>query len=283
MNEPIRIVFLGDSITEDGTFIAYLDAYLQQQRPENRYTLINLGVSSETASGLSEPDHPFLRPCLHHRLARALQQSKPDWVVLGYGMNDGIYAPFSAERFAAYQQGILEAIGRIYDYGAKAIVMTPPPFDHLSIEANALLPEGEKNYSYKTPYEHYNDVLRSYANWILTLDRKADVIVNLYDPLLRHTQQERKKNGDYRSGDGIHPNSDGHWIIAQALLSGLFHLTLAENTDFILRLETSPFFQLIVKRHRVLHDAWKEHVGHTNPTKANALPLETALRRFSEW
>ncbi|MBW7460494.1 hypothetical protein K0U00_41170, partial [Paenibacillus sepulcri] len=101
-----RIVFLGDSITDEGTYIAYMDAYFRQHMPEHDMTLINLGVNSETASGLSEPDHPFPRPCIHDRLGRALQESRPDWVVLCYGMNDGIYYPFSEERFQAYRQGV---------------------------------------------------------------------------------------------------------------------------------------------------------------------------------
>ncbi|MGO4271421.1 SGNH/GDSL hydrolase family protein, partial [Paenibacillus sp. TAF58] len=84
-----RIVFLGDSITDEGTYITYLDSYFEQHMPEIPITFINLGISSETASGLTEADHPFPRPCIHDRLARALQESKPDWVVVGYGMNDG--------------------------------------------------------------------------------------------------------------------------------------------------------------------------------------------------
>jgi hypothetical protein len=75
--------------------------------------LINLGVSSETASGLSEPEHPWLRPCVHGRVGKALMESKPDIVVFCYGINDGIYYPFSNERFEAYKRGILSLIDKI--------------------------------------------------------------------------------------------------------------------------------------------------------------------------
>ena len=64
-----RIVFLGDSITDEGTFITYLDTYFEQHTPEIPFTFVNLGISSETASGLTEADHPFPRPCVHDRLA----------------------------------------------------------------------------------------------------------------------------------------------------------------------------------------------------------------------
>ncbi|SDM81938.1 Lysophospholipase L1 [Paenibacillus sp. yr247] len=277
-----RIVFLGDSITDEGTFIAFLDTCLQQHTPESNLTFINLGVSSETASGLTEPDHPFPRPCIHQRLERALQESKPNWVVLGYGMNDGIYSPFSIERFQAYQEGILEAISIIRQSGAKAIVMTPSPFDPESMNAEVLMPYGQEAYSYMAPYALYNNVLRSFANWILTLDQTADEVVNIYEPLLQNSEQERKMNPGYRSGDGIHPNSGGHWIIAKTLLSRLFHVTSEQIPDFVEQPDKSQLFQLILQRQMLLSSAWKEHVGHTNPNKAEALPLELALRKGEE-
>ncbi|NBD25146.1 GDSL-type esterase/lipase family protein [Paenibacillus glycinis] len=165
------IVFLGDSITEDGTYIALIDAYFRLHAPETDLTLINLGVSSETASGLSEAEHGFHRPCVHDRLERALAETKPDWVVVCYGMNDGIYHPLSEARFAAYRGGMLRLLEQIRSAGAKAIVMTPPPFDPQSLDgaADRLLPAGEPDYSYLRPYEGYDEVLARYAEWVLTL------------------------------------------------------------------------------------------------------------------
>ncbi|NRF91669.1 SGNH/GDSL hydrolase family protein [Paenibacillus frigoriresistens] len=277
-----RIVFLGDSITDEGTYITYLAAYFEQHMPDTSPTFINLGISSETASGLTEVDHPFPRPCIYDRLARALQESKPDWVVVGYGMNDGIYAPYSTERFQAYQNGILSAVRMIHQYGAKAIVMTPPPFDPKSMSHDVLMPDGQENYSYKEPYAHYNDVIRSYANWLLTLDATADAVVNIYEPLLQYREQEREMNPDYRSGDGIHPNADGHWVIAKTLLKRLFQIAVEKMPDFVEQPDKSQLFQLILQRQQLLSSAWKEHVGHTNPNKKEALPLEAALRKGEE-
>ena len=59
-----RILFLGDSITQAGTYIAYIDTYLYTHFPDEKFDIINLGLGSETASGDSEPDHPFPRPCI---------------------------------------------------------------------------------------------------------------------------------------------------------------------------------------------------------------------------
>ncbi|WP_063510446.1 alpha/beta fold hydrolase [Paenibacillus gorillae] len=191
-NAAKRIVFLGDSITDDGTYISYLDAFFRQHFAEQPYTFINLGVSSETASGLSEPDHPFPRPCIHERLERALSESRPDWTVICYGMNDGIYYPFSEERFAAYRDGMDRLIEAVRATGSKVIVMTPPPFDAPSLSGATLLPEGEEKYSYLTPFTRYDDVLERYAEWVLGLEAAVDAVIAIREPLL-HYIAERKK------------------------------------------------------------------------------------------
>ena len=71
---------------------------------------LDLGLPSETVSGLTEPGHAggaFPRPDLHERLDRVLEKTKPDLLVACYGMNDGIYYPFSEDRFAKYKEGML--------------------------------------------------------------------------------------------------------------------------------------------------------------------------------
>lgn len=102
-------------------------------RPEWTAELIPSGVPSETVSGLSEAAHPYPRPCVHERLARELAEAAPDMVIACYGMNDGIYHPFSEERFAAYQAGMLALSTRVGEAGAGIVLMTPPPFDALSM------------------------------------------------------------------------------------------------------------------------------------------------------
>ena len=70
-----RIVFLGDSITAAGDFIALIEARLRLELGDDCPELINLGLPSETCTGLSEPDHPFPRPDVHERLGRVLEKA----------------------------------------------------------------------------------------------------------------------------------------------------------------------------------------------------------------
>jgi hypothetical protein len=94
--EAKRIVVLGDSITYGGEWVEFLETWLRLRFPTAQFDIINLGLPSETVSGLSEAGHAggaFPRPDLHERLGRALERTKPDLVLACYGMNDGIYFP----------------------------------------------------------------------------------------------------------------------------------------------------------------------------------------------
>jgi lysophospholipase L1-like esterase len=214
-----RIVFLGDSNTYAGKYIAYLDAYLCTRFPDKRFELINLGLPSETVSGLSEPDHPYPRPNVHSRVDNALELAKPHVVVICYGMNDGIYYPFSEERFKKYQQGIDKLIARVEKSGATAMLMSPAPFDASALKGK-VQPKGADKYSWLRPYEKYDEeVLTKYSDWLLTFSEKRYIVIDAHAALLKHLDSMRKEDPAYRvSGDGIHPNANGHLVIALEIL-----------------------------------------------------------------
>jgi len=97
-----KILFLGNSITYAGNYITDMETYSFIREPKRNIEFINLGLPSETVSGLSEIGHAggrFPRPDLHERLKRILEQIKPDLIFACYGMNDGIMMPFNKERF----------------------------------------------------------------------------------------------------------------------------------------------------------------------------------------
>jgi len=88
---------------------------LQKSYPNRTFDVYPLGLSSETVSGLSEDGHAggrFPRPCLFERFDRLLSKVKPDVLIACYGMNDGIYQPLEASRFAAFQNGIQNMIAQ---------------------------------------------------------------------------------------------------------------------------------------------------------------------------
>jgi lysophospholipase L1-like esterase len=213
-----RVVFLGDSNTFAGHYIAYLDAFLYTRFSDKKFELLNLGLPSETVSGLSEPDHPYPRPCVFDRLDRVLEKTKPDVVVACYGMNDGIYHPFSEERFKKYQEGIQRLITCVEKAKAKIVLLTPPPFEGAAIK-DKLLPKTAEKFSWLKPYEEYDGVLRRYSEWLLTLRDKGYLVVDVHSAINKHVETVHGVDSKYRlTGDGIHPGGAGHWLIAQQIL-----------------------------------------------------------------
>ena len=73
--EPIskdtkQILFLGNSITYSGEYLAYVETVYRLNHPDRKLDWLNLGLPSETVSGLSEEGHAggaFPRPDLHER------------------------------------------------------------------------------------------------------------------------------------------------------------------------------------------------------------------------
>lgn len=265
-----RVVFLGDSITYSGRYISLLDAHWRSTRPTAKLEFLNLGLPSETASGLSEPDHPFPRPDVHERLDRVLAQTRPDVVVVGYGMNDGIYYPFSEERFAAYKSGIDRLIKKVRGAGAKLVLLTPPAFDPQPFRKKGkLLPSDAEKFAWFAIYADYDDVMKRYSDWILAQRERVDGVIDLHTPVQGFLAAQRKDDPDFAaSSDGVHLDDVGHAVLAGAILTA-WGKSPAMDLDKIL-VEKAHARQII------LRNAWLSHVGHTRPGVKPGLSLAAA-------
>lgn len=268
-----RVLVMGDSISDDGRYIAMINAYLKFSGLERRVRLMNAGVSSETLSGLSEPGHPFPRPCGLDRLDRAIAMTQPDWVLLFYGMNDGIYYPLGERRFAAFRGGVEEAVRRVHRAGCKAAVATPIPFDRASYRG-ALYPLGETDYGYDRAYEGYDEVLAAYSEWILAaMPGKAELVVDLRKPMEEDRRTLRAADPAAVTGDGIHPDDHGHWVMARALMKAMFNRSLTDFGDRLIETEAGrSYWRKMMRLEMMEHRQLKETIGHGLPQKAQPLP-----------
>lgn len=278
--EARRVVFLGDSITYGGEYVELVETYVRTHFPNANLEFINLGLPSETVSGLSEPGHAggaFPRPDLHERLGRVLQQSRPDLVVACYGMNDGIYYPFGEERFQKFQSGVRRLWEQTKWLGGEVILVTPPVFDPIPLKGRTLpagLPE------YKSPYEGYNQVLDRYSEWLLGQRGEGWEVIDAHGPLNRFLAEHRRTDPNFRfAGDGVHLNAQGHWLIAREILRHLGAPAdlVSDDTPATL-LKSHPraadVLKLVQQRQRLLKDAWLTSVGHLRPgmKKGRSLP-----------
>jgi lysophospholipase L1-like esterase len=274
------VLFLGDSITYGGTWVAWAETWFRITSRNFSTAFINLGLPSETVSGLSEPGHAggaFPRPDLHERLGRALDATRPDLVIACYGMNDGIYYPFSEERAKSHYDGIQRLRAAVLAKGAAIVHLTPPSFDPLPLKGRTL-PAGRD--TYPSPYEGYDDVLAKYSEWLLA--RRADgwIVGDIHGPMVRHLVAQRKSKPDYTlAGDGVHPGPTGHWIMCREFLR-LWGATPAllesESPDALLTSHPKgrEIADLVTRRQNLLRDSWLTKVGHKRPGMAQGKPPE---------
>lgn len=270
-----RILFLGDSITHAGHYVSYIETWLRQNNkclPE----MIQVGLPSETCSGLSEPEHPWPRPNVHERLARALEKTKPDLVFACYGMNDGIYYPFSEERFAKYKKCLEKLISDVHQSGAELVLLTPPPFDpHKLKGTKKLRPLGAETYAWFAIYEGYDDVIKKYSQHVLSqkCDDRVLTTVDFHSAVTDASTQIRKKTPDFSYyPDGVHLNSAGHKDMATAIMQ---ELKLTDSLDDL----DEQLYKLVHERQTLLHYSWLTHIGHKRPSTKAGIPLPEAKKQ----
>ncbi|NHE55242.1 SGNH/GDSL hydrolase family protein [Cyclobacterium plantarum] len=267
-----KILFLGNSITYGGSYVSYVESYLRLTYPERTWDFINVGLPSETVSGLSEEGHAggkFPRPDLHERLERILTAVKPDLIFSCYGMNDGIYLPFDEGRFEAYKKGQEKLHQKTENRGIPIIHLTPPVYDERKGAA-------------------YANTLAIYASWLMSKKYTQNwMVIDLHWPMRKFLEDKRDTHPDFvLAADGIHPGDQGHWIMAKSLLKGLGE---QENLDTDL---PEPAFRkfpqglqilaLVEEKQRISKDAWISHIGHERPGMKEGVPLPAAQSRSAE-
>lgn len=274
-----RILFLGNSITWAGNYVNDVDAYLTAIYPERNFYVINAGLPSETVSGLSEDDHAggsFPRPDLHERLARVLEQTKPDLVFACYGMNDGIYLPLNNERFQKFKDGINWLHNEVLKTGARLIHITPPVYDESKGKSIG-----------------YANVLDRYSNWLLGLKKSsAWEVIDIHFPMKKYLEAHRRVDKKYGldgfalTNDGVHPGEAGHWIMAKQILLYLGRNEVKKSASVIESLsqtiDAGRYIELVSQRDNMMRDAWLSATGHKRPGLPQGLALSEAQIKYDE-
>jgi len=267
-----RVLWLGDSITQAGDYVTFVEYFLEKQYPADRFDVISIGLASETASCLSEKTHPFPRPCVQERLQRALALVKPQIVVACYGMNDGIYHPQSAERMRTFEQGIEKLTAVVHGAGAEMILLTPPPFDALLVKGKVVA-KTAADFGFMAPYEGYDSVLADYARWEMRLPKSEATVIDLHGPMDAYIAKQRGTDAGFSFArkDGIHPDVAGHLLMAQLVLLGLgVPVTTGDLSSELKVVEADPLYGLIKEQREARSAGWLRYVGYTRGERVKA-------------
>jgi lysophospholipase L1-like esterase len=193
-----RIVFYGDSITEQQLYTNYVETYLTMRFPELKLRFFNAGWGGDTSPGGLG------------RLDRDVMVLRPSVVTLCFGMNDGQYTASTETIRSNFAVGLEGIVQRLLAEGVRVAVLTPG-----RAESAAADPPDRAEYNAKG--------LRALADIALGIARKYKLPACDIHALMNTTVAAARKGdpGLRLTDDGIHPNPAGHLVMAMGLLQAL--------------------------------------------------------------
>jgi lysophospholipase L1-like esterase len=203
LHDGDRVVFYGDSITDQRLYTTYIESYIVTRFPKMSVTFVHSGWGGDRVTGGGGGP-------VDVRLDRDVIEYKPTVVTIMLGMNDGSYRAFDQGIFATYTNGmghILEVLKRELP-GLRVTLIEPSPFDDATREPK--FPGG------------YNEVLVHYGEYLKRVaEQEHDTLADLNTPVvaaLRNAFQSNPSLAQKLIPDRVHPGPAGHLLMAEALL-----------------------------------------------------------------
>src|ERR1051325_9059766 len=218
-----RVVFLGDSITEQRLYTTYIEAYALTRHPKWKLTFRNVGWGGDT-SWLVQRTHPdekqlfaadeaaqqkMVEKSVGGGLERDVLPLKPTVVTVKFGMNDHSYQPFREDIFRAYVRSQEQISKVLKQHGARVAFLTPQPIEDKRPDPD----KDVKNQSLRK----FSDGLKEVAS------AQGALFVDQFDPYMASMMRERenKPSAMIGGGDAVHPGPPGHTIMAWIILKGI--------------------------------------------------------------
>lgn len=219
-----RVVFLGDSITEQRLYTRYVQQYLLCRYPDYNLTFYNAGWGGDTANGG------------RGRLQRDVLYLKPSLVTVFFGMNDGSYTTFNPGIVEGYRGSLEGLIKDIQTGGARAAVFSPGCVDY--------------SRSVGLASNDYNRQLAAMAIVATNVAALNGCVgwANMHESMARF-QAERKAEdpGFSMIPDSVHPDPKGHLFMTGIMLKGLHAEPLPELGSIDLNAGTFTGVRLITQ------------------------------------
>ncbi|MEI8079994.1 MAG: SGNH/GDSL hydrolase family protein, partial [bacterium] len=229
-----RVVFLGDSITEQRLYTTYIEAYALTRFPQWDLVFRNVGWGGDTA-WLRQRAHPdeaalfaatgtaqqaMVEKAVGIGLVRDVLPLKPTVVTIDFGMNDHRYQAFREDIFKAYVSSQTELARVLKNHGARVALLTPQPIEERR-------PDPDQDVR--------NQSLRKFSDGLKDVAAKQDArFIDQFAPYLAVMLRERAAKADalVGGGDAVHPGPAGHTLMAWAILQGLGAPALVASAEF---------------------------------------------------
>jgi lysophospholipase L1-like esterase len=218
-----RVVFLGDSITEQRLYTTYIEAYALARHPTWNLSFRNVGWGGDTA-WLRQRFHPdegrlfaaeggdldkMVEDSVGRGLGRDVLPLKPTFVTVKFGMNDHSYQKFRPDIFRAYARSQTEIAKDLKAAGARVAFLTPQPIEERRPDPD----KDDRNQSLR----QFSDGLKDVATG------NGALFVDQFAPYMGLMMAARAKDSGafIGGGDAVHPGPAGHTLMAWAILKGL--------------------------------------------------------------
>jgi lysophospholipase L1-like esterase len=201
-----RVVFYGDSITERGSYVAFVESYVVTRFPDLNVRFINSGWAGDWVVGGGGGK-------VDERLARDVVANNPTVATFMLGMNDAAYQDFDQAFFDVYTKGyehLLDSIRQSLP-NLRITLFEPSPFDDVTRPPQYALRDGG-----------YNKVIVRYGQFVAELARRQHVdVIDMNAPLVEVLEKARLTDpiqAEKIIPDRIHPSAPGGLVMAAALL-----------------------------------------------------------------
>ena len=197
------VAVIGDSITEQRLYSLYIEDYLLMCKPAADLRVTQFGWGGETAPGFAD------------RMANDALRFQPSVATTCFGMNDGGYSPMDPGKAQRYRDGQISIV--------KQLKTGRRPVDRRRL---ARL-RGCRHVWRSQPgtAAMYNKTLAALRDIARDVARKQGVVfADVYDPMMAAMTKAKAKYGrEYHlaGGDGVHPDRNGHLVMAYAFLKAL--------------------------------------------------------------
>ncbi len=248
-----RVVFLGDSITEQRLYTTYIEAYALTRHPNWKLSFRNVGWGGDTSwlrqrahpdeKALFAADEAEQRRMVEDSVGRGLNRDvlplQPTVVTVKFGMNDHSYQPFREDIFRAYVRSQTEIAKVLKGQGARLAFLTPQP-----IEEKRADPDKDAR----------NQSLRKFSDGLKDICSKEEAtFVDQFDPYMAIMLRERASNPTafIGGGDAVHPGPAGHTLMAWAILKSLGATPLVSRAEVDCKSKKATATQCLVENLKV--------------------------------